>query len=389
VVREFESMTLSDDPSHVGAGKTGARAEEWKDAAADKLGGDASGGTTYTERLKNAAAVPAEYGRKLASTVYEKVAGGGGTPAAGAEKRDEAMPVSDARADVEEFKDAPVAAAVDTTTTDRSSGPGYTDKIKSTAAGTTEYGKQLASAAYEKVAVVAPSLRPQEGARNNSEEARNNEAKPPPVSDAVGTGERDDAMLTDLSSRDTAASGSPGYTEKIKSAAAGTTEYGKQLASTVYENVAGVGTAVAGKVQQATKSAGTATPGVGAQHDTTTVTPGAGGPGNGQDKGVTMTGYIAEKLRPGDEDRALSEAISGAVQRRKEEVGGTVGQRVPAPSQVITKAREAVTSLTGGNRVSETVQPDAATGAEVKENVGAEAPMLRGEEIREPRLNTM
>jgi hypothetical protein len=70
---------------------------------------------------------------------------------------------------------------------------------------------------------------------------------------------------------------------------------------------------------------------------------------------VTVTGYIAEKLRPGDEDRALSEAISGAVQRRKDDAGGTVAQHVPAPGQ-------AVASLTGGNRVSETVQPTKATG---------------------------
>jgi hypothetical protein len=37
-------------------------------------------------------------------------------------------------------------------------------------------------------------------------------------------------------------------------------------------------------------------------------------------------------------------------------------RRCTAPGQVITKASEAVTSLTGGNRVSETVQPTTATG---------------------------
>jgi hypothetical protein len=363
VVREFESMSLRDDPAHVGAGQQDARAEEWKDAAAEKMGG-ASGGATYTDKLKYAAAVPAEYGKKLASTVYEKVAGGG-TAAPGAAKRDdertEAMAVSDAGAGEEEvWKDAPAAA--DTTTTDRSSGAGYTGKIKSTAAGTTEYGKQLASTVYEKVAgvsaAVAPSLRPQVGAGKTEEGHK----EATPVSD-VGTEERKEAATADTT---TDRSTGPGYTDKIKSAAAGTTEYGKQLASTVYGKVAGMGTAVVGKVQQATQSTGTATPGVGAQQDTSasTVTPGAGGPGNGQDKGVTMTGYIAEMLRPSDEHRALSETITGTVQRRKEEVGGTVGQRVPAPSQVITKAREAVTSLTGGNRVSETAQPNAATGTD-------------------------
>ena len=45
--------------------------------------------------------------------------------------------------------------------TNSSSGAGYTDKIKSVAAGTAGYGKQLASTAYEKVAAVAPNLGPQ------------------------------------------------------------------------------------------------------------------------------------------------------------------------------------------------------------------------------------
>ena len=31
VVQQFETMSLSDDPAHVGAGKKGAKAEEWKD----------------------------------------------------------------------------------------------------------------------------------------------------------------------------------------------------------------------------------------------------------------------------------------------------------------------------------------------------------------------
>ncbi|KAM0898720.1 hypothetical protein ACQ4PT_021776 [Festuca glaucescens] len=183
------------------------------------------------------------------------------------------------------------------------------------------------------------------------------------------------------------------YTDKIKSAAAGTTEYGKQLASTVYEKVASVGTAVAGKAQQVMpSSAGTATPGVGAQDGSTarTVTPGAGGPGNGQDKGVSgvsgVTAYIADYLRPGDEERSLSEAITGAVQQRKEGVGSTVSKAREVPAQAVTRAREAVTSLTGGNRVSETVQPT--TEGNIGEGVAAEVPTLHGEEIGAPRTNT-
>ncbi|RLN42440.1 low-temperature-induced 65 kDa protein [Panicum miliaceum] len=398
VVQQFETMNLSDDPAHVGVGKKDAKVEEWKDAAADKMGGTA-GGASYTDKLRNAAVGTTEYGKKLASTVYEKVAGTGTDTGAGKrdDERAEAALASDAC--TEERRDAPAA----TDATNGSSGPGYTDKIKSAAAGTTEYGKQLASTVYEKVAgvgtAVAPNLRPQVGA-GKPEDAR---SEAMPVSDTGAEAEewKDASAPAATDATNDSASG-PGYTDKIKSAAAGTTEYGKQLASTVYEKVAGVGTAVVGKVQQAT-------PGVGAQQQDTSAaaaSPGAGG----QDKGVTVTGYIAEKLRPGDEDRALSEAISGAVQRRKEDVGGTVAQRVPAPGQVMTKAREAVTSLTGGNRVSETVQPSTATakekgntrpvdheltwdelcdaGEEVKEGYAAEAPVIHGEEVGGARLNT-
>ena len=321
MVQQFETMSLSDDPAHVGAGKKGAKVE------ADTVGG-AAGGASYTDRLKNAAASSTEYGKKLASTMYEKVASVGTAVGVGKrddEQRTEAVPASNT-AGAEEWRDAPEA-----TDTDATRGAGYTDKIKSAAAGTTGYGKQLASTVYDKVAgvgtAVAPNLRPQESSAKA--EGAHSEAKAMPVSDTGAEEWKDAPAATNATNT---ASGPVGYTDKIKSAAAGTTEYGKQLASTVYEKVAGVGTAVAGKVQQATQSAGTATPGPGVQQDT--ATPGAGG----QDKGVSP------------------------VQRRKEDVGGTVAQRVPAPGQVITKARDAVTSLTGGNRVSETVQPTTATG---------------------------
>uniref|UniRef100_A0A0E0M9G6 Uncharacterized protein n=1 Tax=Oryza punctata TaxID=4537 RepID=A0A0E0M9G6_ORYPU len=233
---------------------------------------------------------------------------------------------------------------------------------------------------------------------------------PMPVSDAATAGEEWKDATPDGAAAgatpENAASGAT-YTDKIKSAAAGTTEYGKKLATTVYEKVAGVGTVVAGKVQQVTQSTGTATPGVGAGSQSqsqdadadadasTTLASGEPATGGQQDKGVTVTGYIADKLRPGDEDRALSEAISGAVQRRKEDVaqrvpaapapGDTMAKVREAPAQVLAKARDAVTSLTGGSRVSDTVQPTTATDASVMED-GAEveaAPVIRGEEIGE------
>ncbi|KAL6641283.1 hypothetical protein ACP70R_019464 [Stipagrostis hirtigluma subsp. patula] len=459
VVQAFESMTVSDDPPHVGAAKKGARAEEWKDEAAEKMGAASGGGASYTDKLKNTAAGTAEYGKKLATTVYEKVAGGGGaashhpereeerkgaTPVSGSsastdttggasgggaayterlkntaagtaelgkkmattvyekvaggrggaasdhpkrdDERKEAMPVSDAGG--EEWKDASEATGA----TDGASGGGYTDKIKSAAAGTTEYGKQIATTVYETVAgvgsAVAPSLRPQVGA--GERDVGRNDATPVSESD-TGREEFTDAAAG-THATDTASGA--GYTDKIKSAAAGTTQYGKQLATTVYDKVVDAGTTVVGKVQEATHSGGTATPGVGTQQQEdsgATAAPGAGGT---QDKGVTVTGYIADMLRPGEEDRALSEAISGAVQRRKEDVGGTVAQRVPAPGQVITKAREAVTSLTGGgNRVSKAVavKPTTTGGREAKEGVAVvavEKPVLGGEENRGAKLNT-
>ncbi|CAM0956543.1 unnamed protein product [Alopecurus aequalis] len=316
----------------------------------------------------------------------------------GAEKMDrdqvketEAMPVSDGTG--EEWTDAP---------TDAEYTGSYTDRLKNTAAGTTEYGKKLASTVYEKVAGVgtvvaskAQQVTPGFGAGGNAQVDSSN---PEPM--AVDAGKRD----LDLPKEGTPASNTgteelknvvtesaPGatYTDKIRSAAAGTTEYGKQLANTVYEKVAGVGTAVAGKAQQVMPSAGTATPGVGAQDSSTvpTVTSGPGGPGNGQDKGVSgVTAYIAEMLRPGDEERSLSEAISGAVQQRKEGVGSTVAKAREVPAQAVTRARDAVTSLTGGNRVSETVQPT--TEGNIGGGVAEVGPTLRGEEIGAERTNT-
>ncbi|CAD6213130.1 unnamed protein product [Miscanthus lutarioriparius] len=318
VVQQFETMSLSDDPAHVGAGKKGAKAEEWKDKP--------------RTRLKNAAAGSTEYGKNLASASVGTAVGVGKRDD---EQRTEAVPASNT-AGAEECRDAPEA-----TDTDATRGARYTDKIKSAAAGTTGYGKQLASTVYDKVAgvgtAVAPNLRPQE----SSAKAEGAHSEAMPVSDTGAEEWKDAPAATNATNT---ASGPAGYTDKIKSAAAGTTEYGKQLASTVYEKVAGVGTAVAGKIQQATQSAGTATPGPGVQQDT--ATPGAGG----QDKGVTP------------------------VQRRKEDVGGTVAQRVPAPGQ-----KELTISKADERRVA---------GEDVKEGYATEAPVIRGEEIGSAELNT-
>lgn len=92
-------------------------------------------------------------------------------------------------------------------------------------------------------------------------------------------------------------------------------EYGKKIATTVtekltpvYEKVAEAGSTVMSKVHD---TVGT---GTGTSSNSTTE--------NGvkeKDKGVSVKEYFLEKLRPGDEDRALAEVISEALLTRKEE----------------------------------------------------------------------
>ncbi|KAK7315033.1 hypothetical protein VNO77_33565 [Canavalia gladiata] len=84
------------------------------------------------------------------------------------------------------------------------------------------------------------------------------------------------------------------------------TEYGKRVAQSlteklgpVYGKVAGVGSAVKSKV------AGTGTETEGNSM------------GMEQDKGVSMKEYLVDKLRPGDDDRALSEVISETLHKKE------------------------------------------------------------------------
>ncbi|KAI4347542.1 hypothetical protein L6164_008348 [Bauhinia variegata] len=94
-----------------------------------------------------------------------------------------------------------------------------------------------------------------------------------------------------------------------------TLEYGKKIASTVTEKltpvygaVAGVGSAVMSKM-----------PGTGTGTETRTDSGSEENEIPKQDKGVSVKDYLAEKLRPGDEDRALSEVISEAYHKRKKD----------------------------------------------------------------------
>ncbi|XP_060203605.1 low-temperature-induced 65 kDa protein-like isoform X1 [Lycium barbarum] len=79
----------------------------------------------------------------------------------------------------------------------------------------------------------------------------------------------------------------------------------------VYEKVAGAGSTVMAKVQgTATGVTGHETRGgVDAEHE---------GKIKETDKGVSMKEYLAEKFMPGEEDKALSEVISGSLSRQKE-----------------------------------------------------------------------
>ncbi|XP_059589723.1 low-temperature-induced 65 kDa protein isoform X4 [Vitis vinifera] len=95
------------------------------------------------------------------------------------------------------------------------------------------------------------------------------------------------------------------------------TEYGKKIANTltetlspVYGKVAEAGSAVKSKVQ------GTGSEREGPkEHDKGSEPEGCRAP----DNVVSMKAYLAEKLKPSDEDRALSEVISDALQKRKQE----------------------------------------------------------------------
>ncbi|KAF8413152.1 hypothetical protein HHK36_001127 [Tetracentron sinense] len=83
-------------------------------------------------------------------------------------------------------------------------------------------------------------------------------------------------------------------------------EYGRKIADTVteklapvYEKVAGTGSAVVSKMH-----------GEGPESE---------GGVKGADKGISVKEYLTEKFKPSDEDKALSEVISEAMHKRKEE----------------------------------------------------------------------
>ncbi|XP_002510792.2 low-temperature-induced 65 kDa protein isoform X1 [Ricinus communis] len=94
-------------------------------------------------------------------------------------------------------------------------------------------------------------------------------------------------------------------------------EYGKKVAATVTEKLS----PVYEKVAETSNIVMSKVPGIGGSI-------GSEGANNvkGQDKGVSVKDYFAEKLRPGDEDRALSEVISEALHKQKQEMDQPIGK---------------------------------------------------------------
>ncbi|KAL2550407.1 low-temperature-induced 65 kDa protein-like [Forsythia ovata] len=98
------------------------------------------------------------------------------------------------------------------------------------------------------------------------------------------------------------------------------------------------------------------------------------GVAKGNDKGVSVKDYLAEKFRPSDEDKALSESISGALHKKKGETerteeGKPVG-KVTESEQLATRLgtgaenkREGEDALAAGKESSGTGMVDRIKGA--------------------------
>ncbi|KAK8657202.1 hypothetical protein V6N13_035454 [Hibiscus sabdariffa] len=161
------------------------------------------------------------------------------------------------------------------------------------------------------------------------------------VASKLGYGEKDQAQSQSPTTTNESREGQ----DTTKQASA--MDYGKKVAATVteklspvYKKATGAGSAVMSKLQG--PGTGTAT-----KVETEQV--------QDQDKGVSVKSYIADKFKPGDEDRALSEVISEALQKRKED---------SPEAEKETRARGKVTE-------SEEVARRLGTGDETNERAGS------------------
>ena len=131
------------------------------------------------------------------------------------------------------------------------------------------------------------------------------------VASKLGYGEKDNNMSSEVHE-------SGDYT-KSSSESASPVEYGKKIAAIVaekltpmYEKVAEAGSNVMSKVHGGGSDSTSGNVVEIIESESATVV-------EGQDKGVLVKDYFMEKLRPGDEDRELSEVISDALHKRNEE----------------------------------------------------------------------
>ncbi|RZC73013.1 hypothetical protein C5167_048493 [Papaver somniferum] len=166
------------------------------------------------------------------------------------------------------------------------------------------------------------------------------------VASKLGCGGSDNSDIATQDTHLTHTEGTHTGSDQTKSTTAAVGDYGRKVSSTVseklapvygtvagvgsavvtpvYEKVAGAGSAVASKIQ-GTGSNTSARTGTGADAGT-----GTGGVGfvTEQDKGVSMKDYLVQKLSPGEEDKALSEVISGVMHKKKDEFPPTVAENM-------------------------------------------------------------
>ncbi|KAI8564794.1 hypothetical protein RHMOL_Rhmol03G0209900 [Rhododendron molle] len=138
-------------------------------------------------------------------------------------------------------------------------------------------------------------------------------------------------------------------------------EIGKPGTTTVYEKVFNAGSSVVtpvyGKVSNVGSSVVSKVRGTGTKQDQGVE--GQDREVKGQDQGVPVKkGYLAEKLRPSDDDKLLSEVISDALHNRKQEVDGEEeGENQKPAVGIVTESeevRERLGSDEGNRGVTET-----------------------------------
>ncbi|XP_071724691.1 low-temperature-induced 65 kDa protein-like [Rutidosis leptorrhynchoides] len=199
----------------------------------------------------------------------------------------------------------------------------------------------------------------------------------------LGYGERDNKTMAETHQEETTSAKAEeppvGYGQKIASAVT-------DKLTPVYEKVSGAGSTAVSKIR------GTSTNNTAEE----------GSEIKDQDKGVSVKEYLSEKLKPGEEDRALSGVISDALHKRKgeedtsiskpvgvvtesEQVKRHLGQedeRVDSPVKagVVDKLKGAVGSLFGKEDKSHTTQTQPPYGSEtVTEEVEHDSSLQGGE----------